>query len=89
VLRIRRGRAGLSALDALLVALDVTLVPLTPAAALHARDAYDRYGKGRGEPGSVLNLGDCFAYGVAMDRQQPLLFKGADFPRTLITAAPY
>jgi ribonuclease VapC len=89
VLRIRRGPAGLSALDVLLVALGVPLVPLTPAAALHARDAYDRYGKGDGEAGSVLNFGDCLAYGVARDRQQPLLFRGADFPHTLIPAAPY
>src|SRR4051812_32512712 len=84
VLRIKRGPRGILALDALLRTLDVTLVSLTPNGAVHARDAYDRYGKGRGVPGSVLNFGDCLAYGVAMDRGQPLLFKGNDFPSALI-----
>lgn len=49
VLRAKRGRAGLVAPDALLAALGITLVPLTAAGARHARNAYDRFGAGRGE----------------------------------------
>ncbi|HEU4629721.1 MAG TPA: type II toxin-antitoxin system VapC family toxin [Gemmatimonadaceae bacterium] len=89
VLRAKRGPRGLVAFDALLEILGVTVVPLTVAGAHHAREAYDRYGRGRGAPPAVLNFGDCLAYGVAMDRGEPLLFKGEDFVGTAIAAAPY
>lgn len=89
VLRARRGPAGLVALDALLAALDVAVVPLTAVGARHARDAYDRFGAGRGAAPSVLNYGDCLAYGVARDRGAALLYKGDDFAATDIDAAPY
>ena len=69
--------------------MDVTVVPLTAAGARHARDAYDRFGLGRGEPPAVLNYGDCLAYGVARDRGAALLFKGEDFAATDLDAAPY
>ena len=29
-----------------------------------------------------LNLGDCFAYALARDTGEPLLFKGGDFAQT-------
>ncbi|MDB5316715.1 MAG: hypothetical protein JWO24_2559, partial [Rhodospirillales bacterium] len=32
-------------------------------------------------------LGDCFAYALAQSRNEPLLFKGADFPLTDVKAA--
>jgi ribonuclease VapC len=32
-----------------------------------------------------LNFGDCFAYALAKDTGQPLLFKGQDFSQTDIT----
>lgn len=89
VLRARRGPAGLVALDALLDALGIAVVPLTPAGARHARDAYDRYGIGRGAAPAVLNYGDCLAYGVAADRGARLLYKGEDFARTDVAVAPY
>ena len=89
VLRARRGPAGLVALDALLATLGIAVVPLTPEGARHARDAYDRYGAGRGEAPAVLNFGDCLAYGVAAERGAPLLYKGDDFARTDVTAVPY
>jgi uncharacterized protein with PIN domain len=37
----------------------------------------------------VLNLGDCHAYGVAVDRGGVPLFKGDDFRETPIAAAAY
>jgi ribonuclease VapC len=51
-----------------------------------ARRAYRAYGKGTGHPAS-LNFGDCFAYALAKEAREPLLFKGTDFARTDIEAA--
>jgi ribonuclease VapC len=88
ILLARKGPAGGIALDALLQRLGVEVVPMTPEAATLARSAYQRFGKGVGSPG-VLNYGDCLAYGVAMAVDEPLLFKGDDFPRTDVVAAAY
>ena len=85
----RHGQQGVVALDALLAQLDITIVPMTEAAAAHAREAYRLYGKGGGSVSRVLNLGDCQTYGVALDRGKPLLFKGDDFRATAIVAAAY
>jgi ribonuclease VapC len=85
----RHGVAGVVALDALLAQLDITIVPMTAAAAAHARDAYRLFGKGGGTVARVLNLGDCHSYGVALDRGAALLYKGDDFRATPIAAAPY
>ena len=52
-----------------------------------ARRAYRAYGWGTGHP-ARLNFGDCFAYALAKDRRKPLLFKGGDFARTDLEAAP-
>jgi ribonuclease VapC len=51
-----------------------------------ARDAFDRFGKGRGHP-AQLNFGDCLSYAVAKVAGVPLLFVGDDFPHTDIAAA--
>ena len=45
-----------------------------------ARQAYRDFGKGRHKAG--LNFGDCFAYALAKDVDEPLLFKGDDFRHT-------
>jgi ribonuclease VapC len=50
------------------------------------REAFERFGKGRGHP-AQLNMGDCFAYAVATHYRVPLLFKGDDFGRTDIEIA--
>jgi uncharacterized protein with PIN domain len=39
------------------------------------------YGRGTGHP-ARLNFGDCFAYALAKERNEPLLFKGDDFSQT-------
>lgn len=88
VLLAKKGRVGEVALDALLQRLDIDVIPMSPAAALAARSAYRRYGKGVGSPG-VLNHGDCLSYGVAMAEGDTLLFKGDDFSRTDVLAAEY
>jgi ribonuclease VapC len=72
-------------LDALLGAIRPEIVPFTAEHVSLARDAWRRYGKGRHRAG--LNLGDCFAYALAKERGQPLLFKGDDFAATDIEPA--
>jgi ribonuclease VapC len=46
-----------------------------------ALDAFSRFGKGRGHP-AQLNMGDCFAYAMAVSREATLLFTGNDFDKT-------
>ncbi len=65
-------------LDALLDRLDITIAPVTATQAKLARQAYRDFGKGSGHP-AQLNFGDCFAYALAMERGEPLLYKGDDF----------
>jgi ribonuclease VapC len=48
-------------LDEIIEQLDITIEPVTAHQARIARDAYRRFGKGRGHP-ARLNFGDCFAY---------------------------
>ena len=71
--------AALSAgLDRLLDSLGIEIVPVSPEQAKIARQAYRDFGKGSGHP-AKLNFGDCFAYALAMERGEPLLYKGDDF----------
>ena len=70
-----------SALDAVLGAARVRVEPFTESQARIARAAYQRFGKGSGHP-ARLNMGDCFAYALARELSEPLLFKGADFAQT-------
>lgn len=72
-------------LDGLLSVMRAEIVPFTAEHAAIARDAWRRYGKGR-HP-AALNLGDCFSYALAQARNEPLLFKGADFSQTDVKAA--
>ena len=51
-----------------------------------ARAAYRDFGKGSGHRAG-LNFGDCFAYALARDRNEPLLFKGDDFRHTEVQSA--
>ncbi len=65
----------------------ITVAAVTPRQAEIARQAYRDFGKGRHKAG--LNLGDCFAYALAKEMDEPLLFKGNDFNRTDIEAAEF
>ena len=60
--------------------------PVTEAQARIARHAYQDFGRGSGHP-ARLNFGDCFAYALAKDRREPLLFKGNDFTHTDVSSA--
>lgn len=72
--------------DTVLADLQVESVPFTAAHAQIARDAYRDFGKGSGHP-AQLNFGDCFAYALAKDADEPLLCKGNDFVHTDIRSA--
>ena len=60
---------------------------VTPRQAEIARQAYRDFGKGRHKAG--LNFGDCFAYALAKDLDEPLLFKGDDFRHTDVEIADF
>lgn len=77
----RRDPARSAILDHVLREMRIEVVPFTPRQASLARDAYQRFGRGSGHP-ARLNMGDCFAYALARDLGEPLLFKGNDFPLT-------
>ena len=72
-------------LDALVARAAMQIVPYDSDLATIARDAFLRFGKGR-HP-AALNFGDCASYALAKARDLPLLFKGAGFAATDITAA--
>lgn len=73
-------------LDQLLQELAVEIAPVTASQAKIARQAYRDFGKGSGHK-AQLNYGDCFAYALAMERGEPLLFKGDDFAHTGVERA--
>jgi len=87
VIQVRRGDDGARDLDLLLAKLRIETVAVTANHAAIARKAFRRYGRGR--RAANLNFGDCFAYALAKDKSAPLLFKGDDFARTDLLAAPY
>ncbi|MDQ3689492.1 MAG: type II toxin-antitoxin system VapC family toxin [Chloroflexota bacterium] len=72
--------------DELLAAASVVIEPVTEEQARIARAAYRDFGKGSGHAAG-LNFGDCFAYALARETGQTLLFKGEDFARTDIEPA--
>ena len=78
-------KAHASRIDEILQTMGVEIATVTPEQAVLARQAYQRFGKGR-HP-ARLNLGDCFAYALARSQGRKLLFKGDDFARTDIEAA--
>ena len=63
----------------------IAVEAVTPRQAEIARHAYRDFGKGRHKAG--LNFGDCFAYALAKEMDEPLLFKGPDFGRTDVGVA--
>jgi len=80
VIESRYGAEGIRDLDLFIERAAIELVDVTLAQGHAARRAFARYGKGRHPAG--LNFGDCFAYALAIDRGEPLLFKGGDFDQT-------
>lgn len=80
VVESRYGADGIRDLDLFIERAAIELVDVTLPQGHAARRAFARYGKGRHPAG--LNFGDCFAYALATERSEPLLFKGDDFDKT-------
>jgi ribonuclease VapC len=72
--------------DELCKAANLGIEAVSETQARLARQAYRDYGKGSGHK-AQLNMGDCFAYALAKDKDDTLLFKGNDFARTDIRSA--
>ena len=72
--------------DELIESARIKIVPVTESQARLAREAYRDFGRGSGHR-ARLNFGDCFAYALAKESGEPLLFKGNDFTLAGIDAA--
>jgi ribonuclease VapC len=68
-------------LDSLVHVLGIELLPVTLEQGMAARMAYRDFGKGSGHP-ARLNFGNCFAYALAKELDEPLLFKENNFSQT-------
>jgi ribonuclease VapC len=71
--------------DDFIKAANISIEPVTATQAQIARGAYRDFGKGSGHP-AKLNFGDCFAYALAKESCEPLLFKGGNFAHTDIAS---
>ncbi|KAB2877272.1 MAG: type II toxin-antitoxin system VapC family toxin [Pseudorhodoplanes sp.] len=71
--------------DDLLGEASVSIEPVTRRQALIAREAYRDFGKGSGHP-AKLNFGDCFAYALAKEMNEPILCKGNKIMHTDIAS---
>ena len=72
--------------DELMSAQGIVIEPVTESQARLARIAHQRYGRGN-DSKARLNFGDCFAYALSIERNEPLLFVGDDFTHTDIRPA--
>jgi ribonuclease VapC len=79
------GPEGTRQVDAFFRRAAIDIEPVTMEQGHLARQAFLDFGKGRHKAG--LNFGDCFAYALAKDFAEPLLFKGNDFSETDIRSA--
>ena len=85
VIEKQLGPDGTRQVEAFFRRAAITVEPVTVEQGNLARQAFLDFGKGRHKAG--LNLGDCFAYALAKDFDEPLLFKGNDFTETDIRLA--
>jgi ribonuclease VapC len=80
---VLHGSRGPGLIDELLATLNISVAATDEMLAREAAAVFDRY---RGRP-ARLNLGDSFAYALAQQEGDGLLFKGNDFPRTDVKSA--
>jgi ribonuclease VapC len=85
VIEGRKGDIGRTDVELLLRDGGFDIVSVTPQQAEIAVDAFRRFGGGRHR--ARLNIGDCFAYALAVVTDHTLLFKGDDFIHTDIRPA--
>jgi ribonuclease VapC len=82
----RRGNAlAANWLEEFMQNAGIELVPVSVSQAAIARRAWQMFG--RGVHRAKLNYGDCFAYALAKETSEPLLFKGNDFAQTDVEPA--
>lgn len=82
----RNDQDAIRLVDESIARFEIVVESVTPAQVEIARAAWNRFGKGTGHPAS-LNFGDCFAYALASERGEPLLFVGSDFVHTDLQTA--
>jgi len=63
--------------------IPMEIVPIDAEQARLAMEAFLRFGRSPAR----LNMGDCFAYALAKQKDLPLLFKGNDFAATDVKVA--
>src|SRR5690554_3668447 len=84
----RAGRAEvLRRVERLFAQFDVEVVAFDAEQARLAGNAYRDYGRGSSHNSANLNLGDCYSYALAAQRDEPLLFVGEDFTHTDLESA--
>ena len=82
----RRGNVqAVTWLEDLVQEAEIEVMPVSVSQGEIARRAWRTYG--RGVHPARLNYGDCFAYALAKETREPLLFKGNDFAQTDIEPA--
>ena len=82
----RRGSAlSISHFEEFMRDAAIECMPVSVSQASIARLAWRTFG--RGVHPAQLNYGDCFAYALAKETREPLLFKGNDFTQTDIEPA--
>jgi ribonuclease VapC len=82
----RRGTAvAVNRLEDFMQGARVELMPVSVSQATIARRAWRTFG--RGIHPARLNYGDCFAYALAKETGEALLFKGSDFSQTDVEPA--
>lgn len=86
VLEGQMGAEALRQCDMFFRRAGIIIEPFTVEQAHLARQAFHDFGKGRHPAG--LNLGDCCAYALARETNEPLFFKGSDFSKTDISCRP-
>ena len=85
VIETRKGEDGRAIVERLLREGGFEVAAVNARQADLAIEAFRRFGKGRHKAG--LNFGDCFAYALAKDMDEPLLFKGNHFRHTDVEVA--
>lgn len=80
VLESRFGPTGTGTADRFVRDSEIVIVEVSHEIATRSLEGWRRFGKGR-HP-AALNFGDCFAYGLATERDLPILCIGNDFTQT-------
>lgn len=82
----RNDQDAIRLVDESIARFEIVVESVTPAQVEIARAAWNRFGKGIGHPAS-LDFGDCYAYALASERGEPLVFVGSDFVHTDLQTA--